>query len=593
MEQVQRIRNMWQFANLCQWIYIFGDAASIDNSVDVECIEAECLKPNSTILNDVALALLKMVSSQRGLTHASFDDQARRQYILKSPDSNPFGNEDEPKGFADLDIFTKIRVMQQFTQWIMIRPELLREKMKEQKDTEQTTWRIEPYGWDSEDRTYYVLDDNRVYRLSEAPPSQKAASSKPTRQPRRSGKRRRISEAIDDDTTLVSNGPEADLEDSHLGGMVWECVAVTLEEVQALVNSMASSRDENEKILRRQLRDHLVPILEKQEEDRNRRKLKREKELQTLAKLANAKRSSRIAMKAEQRQQEEHAKIEQEQLREAAAIQQREEQKREKVQRELEMRLVSREQRLKKREERRHVRGESGTPASVDEGSEAAAPDGMSQQPQTQLEIGANPLSTKEKQEEEEGWVFDCSCGLYGQVDDGNHSVACERCNVWQHSKCLGISEAAADHPDFHFICASCRQKGTHDVAPKSLSPPKIEAKLGVEQTTETSAVNLEPAAVKIEPPVISVGTNAVNIKPIVVDTEPAAAAIHTEPVAAITPKPAAPIHTTPIATITPKPVANITTEPAATAHNEHVDAIHPEPASINSEHRPIGTGSI
>lgn len=30
--------------------------------------------------------------------------------------------------------------MQQFTQWIMIRPELLREKMKEQKDTEQTTW---------------------------------------------------------------------------------------------------------------------------------------------------------------------------------------------------------------------------------------------------------------------------------------------------------------------------------------------------------------------------------------------------------------------------------------------------------------------
>lgn len=30
--------------------------------------------------------------------------------------------------------------MQQFTQWIMARPELLREKMKEQKDTEQTSW---------------------------------------------------------------------------------------------------------------------------------------------------------------------------------------------------------------------------------------------------------------------------------------------------------------------------------------------------------------------------------------------------------------------------------------------------------------------
>ena len=36
MEQLQRIRSMWQFANLCQWIYIFGDAASIDDSVDVD-----------------------------------------------------------------------------------------------------------------------------------------------------------------------------------------------------------------------------------------------------------------------------------------------------------------------------------------------------------------------------------------------------------------------------------------------------------------------------------------------------------------------------------------------------------------------------
>ncbi|UKZ52252.1 hypothetical protein TrVGV298_006027 [Trichoderma virens] len=509
MEQLQRIRNMWQFANLCQWIYIFGEAASIDDSIDIDCVEAECLNPNSTILNDVALALLKMVSSQRGLTHESFDDQARRQYILKSPDSNPFGDEDEPRSFADLDIFTKIRVMQQFTQWIMIRPELLREKMKEQKDTEQTTWRIEPYGWDSEDRTYYVLDDNRVYRLSEAPPSHKAASSKPTRQPRRSGKRRRISEAVDDHTTPLSNAPELDLEDSHLGGYGLG------------------------------LRDHLVPILEKQEEDRNRRKMKREKELQTLAKMANAKRSSRIAMKAEQRQQEEKAKIEQELLREAAATQQREEQKREKIQRELEMRLVSREQRLKKREERRLVRGESGTPASADEGSEAAGADETPLQPQSQIEIGGNAHVIKDKQDEEEGWVFDCSCGLYGQVDDGNHSIACERCNVWQHSKCLGISEAAADHPDFHFICASCRQRDALEVAPKSSSPPKLEAKLevklDVENNAEYAATNIEPAATNIEPTAASIEPAAANLETATVNTEPTAvvniqvAAVNTE----------------------------------------------------------------
>lgn len=33
---LQRIRHMWQFANLCQWIYIFGKAAKIDESLEIE-----------------------------------------------------------------------------------------------------------------------------------------------------------------------------------------------------------------------------------------------------------------------------------------------------------------------------------------------------------------------------------------------------------------------------------------------------------------------------------------------------------------------------------------------------------------------------
>jgi hypothetical protein len=33
---LHRVRNMWQFANLVQWIYIFGKAAKIDDSIDVE-----------------------------------------------------------------------------------------------------------------------------------------------------------------------------------------------------------------------------------------------------------------------------------------------------------------------------------------------------------------------------------------------------------------------------------------------------------------------------------------------------------------------------------------------------------------------------
>ena len=33
---LQRIRNMWEFANLVQYIYIFGRAVKIDENLDIE-----------------------------------------------------------------------------------------------------------------------------------------------------------------------------------------------------------------------------------------------------------------------------------------------------------------------------------------------------------------------------------------------------------------------------------------------------------------------------------------------------------------------------------------------------------------------------
>lgn len=33
---VERIRNMWEFANLMQWIFIFGRAVKIDENLDIE-----------------------------------------------------------------------------------------------------------------------------------------------------------------------------------------------------------------------------------------------------------------------------------------------------------------------------------------------------------------------------------------------------------------------------------------------------------------------------------------------------------------------------------------------------------------------------
>lgn len=36
LTQLQRIRNMWEFANLAQYIYLFGKAVKIDEDLGIE-----------------------------------------------------------------------------------------------------------------------------------------------------------------------------------------------------------------------------------------------------------------------------------------------------------------------------------------------------------------------------------------------------------------------------------------------------------------------------------------------------------------------------------------------------------------------------
>jgi hypothetical protein len=317
--------------------------------------------------------------------------------------------------------------------------------------------RIEPYGWDSEDRTYFVLDDNRVYRLTEAPPNptgrqKKKKSNYPFG--KRSSKRRRTETGIQETDTIMTDHNDEYVQDG-LGGMKWECLAITLGEVRSLLEDFRKSRDENEKILRKQLEDHLVPILEKQEEGRKRKALQRERELLNLAKMATAKRSSRIANKVEQQKQEEKIKEEEQLTLKAEEARRKEAQAQLKQEQERDVRLASRENRLKEREARRVMHEEELAQLSAEDHNRPENPGRVSER-NLKTEIERNKQALEELDADED-WVFDCVCGLYGQVDDGTHSVACENCNVWQHSKCLGISEEEAERPEFHFICSSCR----------------------------------------------------------------------------------------------------------------------------------------
>ena len=59
--------------------------------------------------------------------------------MAKAPKRNPFGEEDEPRKFADFDVFTKIRVLNQLAVWTLHNPVPIREKLGE-KESEEVGW---------------------------------------------------------------------------------------------------------------------------------------------------------------------------------------------------------------------------------------------------------------------------------------------------------------------------------------------------------------------------------------------------------------------------------------------------------------------
>ncbi|XP_058109014.1 PHD finger protein MALE MEIOCYTE DEATH 1 [Magnolia sinica] len=71
-----------------------------------------------------------------------------------------------------------------------------------------------------------------------------------------------------------------------------------------------------------------------------------------------------------------------------------------------------------------------------------------------------------------DNWTVDCTCGA--RDDDGERMVACDICEVWQHTRCGGIDDAAAVPP--LFVCARCGSMLAphgHEILGKVALPPE------------------------------------------------------------------------------------------------------------------------
>ncbi|KAE8354079.1 hypothetical protein BDV28DRAFT_93582 [Aspergillus coremiiformis] len=510
---LHQLRNCWEFANLMQYIAIFGKPMKIDEDFGIEDLETECLKPSSSEkLLEIGLCLLKWVSSHRGLTFDNFDEYTRRQYNAKAPHlPNPFGYDEVPHKFNEFDIFLKLHVLHQLTVWTFWNPDRIRDKMPEQREADQTQWRIEELGYDREGRYYYILDDNRLYRRTDPPiPLPKPTKSKTKRKSARAvraSKRRKVSGAAAlEESSDEDNNVNGDVAEDPFDRMKWECLAISLDDYREFLDSIRKTKDPDEKILRGRIEEQVLPVIEKEEEAQERQKAKREKELMNLQLLAGAKRSSRIAGKAEKERQEREAAEAARKREDELAAALKEEERTKKMETERRSRIMTREQRIKERE-RKRILHESELERIAEEQKKLERGESRISERQLKAELERQRKNLEDLSQEDE-WVFDCSgCGMHGEnLDDGSHSVACEKCNVWQHSKCLGISQYEAERDDFHFVCKDCKRREEEAKMPKipplkfrvGSSPSSAAVEAGQEgkslEATHTSASSTLPA---------------------------------------------------------------------------------------------------
>jgi hypothetical protein len=163
-----------------------------------------------------------------------------------------------------------------------------------------------------------------------------------------------------------------------------------------------------------------------------------------------------------------------------------------KLEKEREPRVMTWEKLLKERDARRTLHEEELADLSEEEDSK-------------KLETGQGRLSERHLKTEikrkkqvleefakEHDWMFDCVCGTYGQINDGTHSIACDKCDIWQHSKCVGISPVEADREDFQFICTAC-QRRAKDAKRAEDQPPiklQVEKQVGTKRRLSESDIH-------------------------------------------------------------------------------------------------------
>ncbi|SYW83120.1 uncharacterized protein UBRO2_05049 [Ustilago bromivora] len=183
----KRLRKMWKFAAVCQFLFVFDEAFGM-SGFETETLETDFENNETNVVPDLIKRLLYTLTLDRTIDLDNWQHHLRIQYSLRDEHSvSRFGTAEQPIEWAQLSLNDKVATLHDFCEWQLMDPERFRKLVKSEEDI--TTWRVSPIGWDAHDNAYWLFDDNRIWiqrpePAPKAPAKAKAPAKKGTKRAR-------------------------------------------------------------------------------------------------------------------------------------------------------------------------------------------------------------------------------------------------------------------------------------------------------------------------------------------------------------------------------------------------------------------------
>ncbi|CAO3645934.1 unnamed protein product [Cunninghamella echinulata] len=431
--------------------------------------------------------------------------------------------------FFSLSLEAKLDLLNDLCEWQLDEPDRLREHLDHEDDA--IHWRVEPIGYDAKGNSYWLFDDNRLYK--ESKPLKRKFKNKKKRKSFNPVRRNTRRSARVNENDINNEEPEYTSSDDEENWLPWKLVCMTINDWNSFPQKFAKSTNNDEQyffqLLINDVLPKVIPVIE--ENDKARKKYEA---------IASRKRSSRLIVREIEALEKQQMKMDGfndtsrngESGEGEVTLSRTEKRKLEKELKERERKTKEREERLLERERKqleklkaeeqaaekarlereKRLKRRTGSIDILDDSlsiinnnnndniiltKHQHDPSPILQQQQQQHDhqeknIKKRKKYTKKSQkdrkdgkdepagkrkrgrkaksellqqyEDEESWVFNCLCGLFGKnLDDGTPMIACEKCNEWQHIDCLNrskqIPEGLNNLEDISFMCKRCMEE--------------------------------------------------------------------------------------------------------------------------------------